>query len=68
MIACNTLTPSPRDIANFLRIHKDRLDPIDLGLYLSETGVSGAEVDYWNSIRYLFVRPISFIGMSVEEG
>ena len=68
MIACNMLTPSPRDVANFLRIHKDRLDPSDLGLYLSETGIIGAEIEYWKSIRYLFVRPISFIGMTVDEG
>jgi len=68
LIACNTLTPAPRDIANFLRIHKDRLDPSGLGLYLSESGSSGAELEYWNLIRYLFVRPMSFIGMNVEEG
>lgn len=68
LIACNTLTPVPRDIANFLRIHKDRFDPATLGLYLSEGGTGGAESEYWNSIRYLFVRAISFIGMNVEEG
>ena len=68
LIACNALTPSPRDIANFLRINKERLDPTDLGDYLSGSGTGGAESEYWNSIRYLFVRSNSFIGMNVEEG
>ena len=68
LIACNVLTPAPRDIANFLRIHKDRIDPVALGQYLGENGTGGSESEYWNSIRYLFVRAISFIGMNVEEG
>lgn len=68
LIACNVLTPAPRDIANFLRIHKDRIDPVSLGQYLGENGTGGSESEYWNSIRYLFVRAISFIGMNVEEG
>jgi hypothetical protein len=67
LIACNSLSPSPRDIANFLRIHKDELDPVSLGEYLSETGV-GAETEWWKSIRHLYVRAISFVGMKVEEG
>jgi hypothetical protein len=68
LIACNTITPAPMDIANFLRIHKERFDPIDLGLYLSEGGTGGAETEYWNSIRHTFIRAISFVGMNVEEG
>ena len=68
LIACNVLTPAPRDIANFLRIHKDRINPVALGQYLGENGTGGSESEYWNSIRYLFVRAISFIGMNVEEG
>jgi Sec7-like guanine-nucleotide exchange factor len=68
LIACNTLTPAPRDIATFLCIHKDRLDSTALGNYLSESGTSGAEMEYWNSVRHLFVRAISFIGMNIEEG
>ena len=68
LIACNVLTPAPRDIANFLRIHKDRINPVALGQYLGENGTGGSESEYWNSIRYLFVRAISFIGLNVEEG
>jgi hypothetical protein len=59
LIACNALTPAPRDIAGFLRIQRERLDPADLGNFISEGGTSGAEIEYWNSIRYLFVRAIS---------
>ena len=59
LIACNALTPSPRDVANFLRIHKDQLDPMNLGNFISEGGTSSAEIEYWSSVRYLFVRAIS---------
>ena len=59
LIACNVLTPSPRDIANFLRIRRGQLDATDLGIYISEGGTTGAEAEYWKSIRYLFVRAIS---------
>ena len=67
LIACNVLPPSPRDIATFLRIHKDSLDPTALGHYLGECGVGGTEIDYWNAIRLSFVRPISFVGMNVDQ-
>lgn len=67
LIACNSLSPSPRDIANFLRLHKDELDPESLGEYLSESGV-GVETEWWKSMRHLYVRAISFVGMQVEEG
>lgn len=68
LIACNALTPSPRDIASFLRIHKDRLDQSALGYYLGEGGTDGQETEYWNLIRFSYVRAISFDGMTVEEG
>lgn len=68
LIACNSLTPAPRDVATFLRIHKEQLDPADLGNYLTEYGAGGAETEYWDSIRHNYVRAISFGGMNVEEG
>ena len=67
LIACNALTPSPRDIASFLRVHKDRLDQGALGYYLGESGIDGQENEYWNLIRFSYVRAISFDGMKVEE-
>ena len=68
LIACNVLAPTPRDIANFVQVHKERFDPSSLGAYLSESGNGGAENDFWNSLRHHFVRSISFIGMTVEAG
>ncbi|CAB9523975.1 inhibited guanine nucleotide-exchange protein [Seminavis robusta] len=67
LIACNALTSSPKDIASFLRVHKDRLDQGALGQYLGETGVDGQETEYWNLIRFSYVRAISFDGMKVED-
>jgi hypothetical protein len=68
LIACGVLSAAPRDIANFLQLNKDNLEPANLGDYLSEGGVGGDEVEYWNSIRALYVRCIAFVGMNVEEG
>jgi hypothetical protein len=68
LIACNMLSPAPRDVASFLRIHKARLNPSILGDYLGEGGNDGAEAEYWNLIRFSYVRAISFAGMTVEQG
>jgi hypothetical protein len=68
LIACNILTPSPRDIASFLRIHRADLRPSDLGKYLGEGGSTGSETEYWNLIRFSYIRAISFVGMTVEKG
>lgn len=67
LIACNALTSSPRDIASFLRVNKSKLDQAGLGLYLGENGLDGQETEYWNLIRFSYVRAISFDGMKVEE-
>ena len=66
LIAVNFLTPSPRDVSNFLRVHQSSLDTTVLGDYLGEGGTSDEE--YWNLIRYHYVRAISFEGMNVEQG
>ena len=68
LIACNFLSPSPREIATFLRLHHTRVNPTVLGEYLGEGGIDGAEVEYWNLIRFNYVRAIEFVGMNVEEG
>ena len=66
LIAVNFLTPSPRDVSNFLRVQQGRLDSTMLGDYLGEGGTS--DVEYWNLIRYHYIRAISFEGMNVEQG
>jgi hypothetical protein len=68
LIACDILTKSPRDIASFLRIHKDDLKPSDLGRYLGEGGTDGSETEYWNLIRFNYIRAHSFVGMGAEQG
>ncbi|GMI09374.1 hypothetical protein TrLO_g6817 [Triparma laevis f. longispina] len=66
LIAANFLTPSPRDVSNFLRMYQTSLDATILGDYLGEGGRGDEE--YWNLIRYHYVRAISFEGMNVEGG
>lgn len=68
LIACDFLTPSPRDVAAFLRLHRARLDASALGIFLAEGGIGGGEIEYWNQIRFNYFRPISFVGMNVEQG
>ena len=68
LIACDFLTPSPRDVAAFLRLHRAQLDPAALGIFLAEGGTGGGEIEYWNQIRFNYFRPISFVGMNVEQG
>ena len=68
LVACNILTPSPRDIASFLRIHRADLKPTDLGRYLGEGGTDGSDLEYWNLVRFCYIRAISFVGMTVEQG
>lgn len=66
LIACNVLTPSARDVASFLRLHRERIDPAILGKFLGEGHRS--EEDYWHLIRYHYVRATSFVDMGVEQG
>ncbi|GKY94527.1 hypothetical protein MPSEU_000418400 [Mayamaea pseudoterrestris] len=68
LYACGSLTPAPRDIANFIFLHKDTLDPKAIGLYLSESGIGSKEVEYWNQIRFIYVSFTSFAGMTLTEG
>jgi hypothetical protein len=68
LIACDFLTPSPRDVAAFLRLHRTQLDPSSLGVLLAEVGSGGGDIEYWNQIRFNYFRSISFVGMNVEQG
>lgn len=68
LIACNVLTTSPRDIASFLRIHKGDLSPNLLGKYLGGGGVDTSHTEFWNSLRFNYIRAISFVGMNIEQG
>ena len=47
-------------------MYQTRLDPVNVGEYLSEGGLNDEE--YWNLIRYHYVRAISFENLNVEQG
>jgi acyl-CoA-binding protein len=68
LMACNFLTDSPRDVSNFLRMYQTSLDDALLGDYLGEGGVGSKEEEYWNLVRYHYVRAVSFEGLDVEQG
>jgi hypothetical protein len=67
LLGCNILSPNPRGIASFLRIHRTELKPTVLGTYLGQGG-GGDEIEFYNLIRFNFIRAISFVGMTVEQG
>lgn len=64
---CNILTASPRDIASFLQLHRSEVDPVSLGKYLGEAGSDASDSEYWNLIRFSYVRAMSFIGMTLDQ-
>jgi len=64
---------SPATIANFLRLHLIHLNPNSLGDFLSLPNEDLVDDDIhihldMPSIRYTFVRMISFEGMNLEQG
>lgn len=68
LIANNYLSPSAREVATFLRIQHSRFNPRALGEYLGEGGFDDTAIEYSNQIRFNYVRAISFVGMTVEQG
>lgn len=68
LIACNFLSPSPKDIASFLRLYQSKIDTAILGEFLGEGGKDGDEIEHYNLIRFNYVSAISFVGMNVEQG
>ncbi|KAL7455495.1 hypothetical protein ACHAWC_007045 [Mediolabrus comicus] len=67
LIANNLLTRSPKNVSSFLRVHQSSIDPVILGDYLGEGGIDGIDKDYWNLIRFYYVRGASFVGMNIEK-
>lgn len=68
LIKQDFLSSSPRDVATFLRVHHARLNPKSLGEYLGEGGGDEAGAEFLNLVRFHYVRAISFVGMTVEQG
>jgi hypothetical protein len=68
LITNRCISPSARDVATFLRVHHNKINMKCLGEYLGEGGVKDDEIEYFNSVRFHYVRAISFVGMTVEQG
>ena len=68
LIASHILTPSPREVSTFLRVHQSSINPEILGEYLGEGGIDGSDKEYWNHIRFNYARAVSFVGMNIEQG
>ena len=63
----NFMADTAQEIANFLRLYKNSFDPSAIGDYLGEGGTTSEEIDYWEQVRYKFVRGVSFAQMPVEQ-
>ena len=62
----NFMADTPQEIASFLRVYKNSLDPSAIGEFLGEGGRTPAEVDYWSQIRFRYTRAVSFVEMDLE--
>jgi hypothetical protein len=67
LIVCNVITTTPRDVALFLQSNRQKLDAAALGNYISEEGVGDAANEFKKTVRYLFVRAISFVALNVDQ-
>merc|ERR1711871_1755667 len=63
----NFMADTAQEIANFLRLYKNSFDPSAIGDYLGEGGTSSEEIEYWEQVRFKFVRGVSFAQMPVEQ-
>ena len=66
LIDKNFMGDTPQEIASFLRVYKNSLDPSAIGDFLGEGGKTPAEAEYWSQIRFRYTRAVSFVEMDVE--
>jgi len=66
LVACKSLTPTPKHVSTFLRVNQSSIDQTVLGDYLGEGG-DGSDKDYWNLLRFHYVRATSFVGLNLEQ-
>lgn len=66
LIDKNFMGDTPQEIASFLRVYKNSLDPSAIGDFLGEGGRTPAEAEYWSQIRFRYTRAVSFVEMDVE--
>eukprot|EP00595_Chromulina_sp_UTEXLB2642_P001168 CAMPEP_0196764042 /NCGR_PEP_ID=MMETSP1095-20130614/5284_1 /TAXON_ID=96789 ORGANISM="Chromulina nebulosa, Strain UTEXLB2642" /NCGR_SAMPLE_ID=MMETSP1095 /ASSEMBLY_ACC=CAM_ASM_000446 /LENGTH=1536 /DNA_ID=CAMNT_0042118611 /DNA_START=710 /DNA_END=5320 /DNA_ORIENTATION=- len=66
LISKNFMSDTPQEIASFLRVYKNHFDPTSIGDFLGEGGVSINEIEYWNQIRFRYIRAVTFIDLDLE--
>lgn len=66
LISKNFMADTPQEIASFLRVYKNSLDPSAIGDFLGEGGRTPAENEYWAQIRFRYTRAVSFVEMDLE--
>jgi Sec7-like guanine-nucleotide exchange factor len=66
LISKNFMADTPQEIVNFLRVYKNSFDPISIGEFLGEGGVSSTQMEYWAQIRFRYTRAVSFVEMDLE--
>lgn len=66
LVASSFMSDTPRDVASFLRVYRDLLDPEAIGDYLGEGG-HAHDAAYWSLLRLSYVRAVSFHNMTLEQ-
>ena len=66
LLSRNFMQNTPQEISNFLRVYKSHFDQTALGDFLGEGGITQAEIEYWNQIRYRYTRAVSFVELEIE--
>ena len=66
LVACKSLSPTPKQVSTFLRVNQSSIDQTVLGDYLGEGG-DGSDKDYWNLLRFHYVRATSFVVLNLEQ-
>ena len=66
LVASTFMSDTPRDVASFLRVYRDLLDPEAIGDFLGEGG-NVHDAAYWNLVRLSYIRGISFHNMTLEQ-
>ena len=66
LVSKNFMADTPQEIASFLRVYKNSLDPSAIGEFLGEGGRNNVEAEYWSQIRFRYTRAVSFVEMDLE--
>lgn len=67
LVSNDFMPDTPQEIAYFLRIYKTLFDPESIGDFLTETGYTEEDIEYWEQIRLRYTRASSFVDMHVDS-